>query len=122
MKTEQPKQFSVFFFFFLCVNIFTENQTFSFITRDSFEPVMNLIQMVVALKLHPIHNSYRTACQILLISVCLDSYWSPVYYCPERSGARETESSVFALDLKCGPRHPDHWIKRATAVLLNLGN
>lgn len=53
----------------------------------------------------------------------IDLYPSPVYYCPERSnGIHNSDSCVFVLNLKSGSRHPDHWIKRATAVLLNLEN
>ncbi|XP_060835340.1 dynein axonemal heavy chain 2-like [Rhopalosiphum padi] len=52
----------------------------------------------------------------------LDFYQSPVYYCPKRSGTHETYSCAVILNLKSGSQHPDHWIKRSTAVLLNLGN
>ncbi|XP_025208084.1 dynein heavy chain 2, axonemal-like [Melanaphis sacchari] len=52
----------------------------------------------------------------------IDFYQSPVYYCPKRSGIHETYSCAIALNLKSGSQHPDHWIKRSTAVLLNLGN
>lgn len=53
----------------------------------------------------------------------IDLYSCPVYYCPERNnGTHNNDSCVIVLNLKSGSRHPDHWIKRATAVLLNLGN
>jgi len=53
-----------------------------------------------------------------------DLYQSPVYYCPKRNeGTRDGgDSSVVVLNLKSGSERPDHWIKRATAVLLNLGS
>ncbi|CAI6360698.1 unnamed protein product [Macrosiphum euphorbiae] len=53
----------------------------------------------------------------------LDFYQSPVYYCPKRSGIHNnTYTCAVVLSLKSGLQHPDHWIKRSTAVLLNLEN
>uniref|UniRef100_A0A2S2QW58 Dynein heavy chain 2, axonemal n=1 Tax=Sipha flava TaxID=143950 RepID=A0A2S2QW58_9HEMI len=49
-----------------------------------------------------------------------DLYQSPVYYCPQRNETRDRKFFEIALNLKCGSQKPEHWIKRATAVLLNL--
>ncbi|XP_008181522.3 dynein heavy chain 2, axonemal [Acyrthosiphon pisum] len=51
-----------------------------------------------------------------------DFYQSPVYYCPKRSEIHNTYTCAVILSLKSGSQHPDHWIKRSTAVLLNLEN
>lgn len=56
------------------------------------------------------------------IFLFLDVYSCPVYYCPKRSNVLENNSFVVVLNLNSGSQNPDHWIKRATAVLLNLGN
>ncbi|XP_050431508.1 dynein axonemal heavy chain 2 [Adelges cooleyi] len=49
-------------------------------------------------------------------------YLCPVYYYPQRCGVQGRDAFVVGLYLKSGEEPPDHWIKRATAVLLNLSN
>lgn len=47
-------------------------------------------------------------------------YQCPVYYYPQRCGTQGRDAFVVIMNLKSGAEPPDHWIKRATAVLLNL--
>ncbi|VEL19803.1 unnamed protein product [Protopolystoma xenopodis] len=63
----------------------------------------------------------------LALSVCLhfcylseDLYVAPCYYYPNRAGTMEKPSFMIGVDLKTGERPPEHWIKRSTALLMNL--
>ncbi|KAJ1520022.1 hypothetical protein ONE63_004252 [Megalurothrips usitatus] len=47
-------------------------------------------------------------------------YSCPCYYIPQRCGAQGKEAYVVTVDLKSGSETADHWIKRATALLLSL--
>lgn len=47
-------------------------------------------------------------------------YACPTYYFPVRTGTRENPSFILSVDLKSGAVDPDHWVKRATALLLSL--
>jgi dynein heavy chain len=47
-------------------------------------------------------------------------YKCPMYLYPVRTGTRERPSFMIPMDLKSGPRDPDYWVKRGTAVLLAL--
>jgi dynein heavy chain len=44
-------------------------------------------------------------------------YIAPCYYSSVRAG-----SFIVAVELKTGSMPPEHWIKRATALLMNLDN
>ncbi|XP_050440794.1 dynein axonemal heavy chain 2-like [Adelges cooleyi] len=48
------------------------------------------------------------------------TYECPVYYCPLRAIMNEKTSFVIALHLPSGQKPQDYWLKRATAILLNL--
>lgn len=52
----------------------------------------------------------------------LGLYSCPCYYFPIRTGAPNRPAYVVAVDLKSGVVGADHWIKRATALLLSLSN
>lgn len=47
-------------------------------------------------------------------------YSCPCYYIPQRCGTQGREAFVVTVDLKSGAETADHWIKRATALLLSL--
>jgi len=47
-------------------------------------------------------------------------YSCPCYYYPDRAGTADRASFVVSVDLKSGASTPDHWCKRATALLLSL--
>lgn len=47
-------------------------------------------------------------------------YSCPCYYFSTREGSRERPSFMFHVDLKCGETGPEFWIKRGTALLMNL--
>ncbi|KAE8744396.1 hypothetical protein FOCC_FOCC009000 [Frankliniella occidentalis] len=47
-------------------------------------------------------------------------YSCPCYYVPQRCGTQGREAFVLPVDLKCGAETSDHWVKRATALLLSL--
>lgn len=47
-------------------------------------------------------------------------YSSPCYFYSIRTGTRERPSFMFYVDLKCGEQPPEFWIKRGTALLMNL--
>jgi len=47
-------------------------------------------------------------------------YSCPCYYYSTREGSRERPSFMFYVDLKCGELGSDFWIKRGTALLMNL--
>jgi len=49
----------------------------------------------------------------------LDFYQCPIYYYPSRCGEGR-ESFIIMMYLDSGSKSPEYWIKRATAVLLNL--
>ncbi|XP_039277425.1 dynein heavy chain 2, axonemal [Nilaparvata lugens] len=49
-------------------------------------------------------------------------YVCPTYYFPLRCGSQGRESFVIAVDLKSGEESADHWVKRATALLLSLSS
>ncbi|KAL8578359.1 Dynein heavy chain 2, axonemal [Nucella lapillus] len=49
-------------------------------------------------------------------------YTSPCYYYPNRAGGGGRPSFVVAVDLKCGEKAQEHWIKRGTALLMSLDN
>lgn len=60
---------------------------------------------------------------VILINIHLtfaDLYNSPCYYYPQRGGDQTRPAFVIAVDLKAGPQGPDFWVKRGTALLLNL--
>ncbi|CAF4318573.1 unnamed protein product, partial [Adineta steineri] len=44
-------------------------------------------------------------------------YIAPCYYSSVRAG-----SFIIAVELKTGSMPPEHWIKRATALIMNLDN
>jgi dynein heavy chain len=46
-------------------------------------------------------------------------YNCPVYYYAIRTGSRERPSFMLVVDLACGGADPEHWVKRATALLLS---
>jgi hypothetical protein len=52
-----------------------------------------------------------------IIDVLTGLYIAPCYYSSIRVG-----SFIIAMELKTGPMPPEHWIKRATALLMNLDN
>ncbi|XP_034231069.1 dynein heavy chain 2, axonemal [Thrips palmi] len=47
-------------------------------------------------------------------------YSCPCYYIPQRCGTQGKEAYIVTVDLKSGAETADHWIKRATALLLSL--
>ncbi|XP_013412698.1 dynein heavy chain 2, axonemal [Lingula anatina] len=47
-------------------------------------------------------------------------YQCPCYYYPNRAGRTGRASFVVAVDLKCGEKSSDHWVKRGTALLMSL--
>lgn len=49
-------------------------------------------------------------------------YSAPVYMFPNRAGANGRESFVVSCDLRPGASTPDHWVKRAAALLMQLSN
>jgi len=49
-------------------------------------------------------------------------YECPVYYYPIRTGTREQPSFVVNIWLHSGLDKPEKWVKRGTAILLNLGD
>lgn len=49
-------------------------------------------------------------------------YECPVYYYPIRTGTREQPSFMLNAWLAVGPNTPDFYVKRGTALLLNLGD
>ncbi|XP_050531221.1 dynein axonemal heavy chain 2 isoform X2 [Daktulosphaira vitifoliae] len=49
-------------------------------------------------------------------------YLCPVYYYPRRCGIQGRDAFVVGLYLNSGIEPPNHWIKRAAAVLLSLSN
>ena len=50
------------------------------------------------------------------------NYSCPCYYYSTREGTREKPSFMLYVDLKCGENGPEFWIKRGTALLMNLDN
>ena len=48
-----------------------------------------------------------------------NSYNCPVYMYPIRTGSRERPSYVITVDLKCGTKTSEFWIKRGVALLLS---
>uniref|UniRef100_G1NZY7 Dynein axonemal heavy chain 2 n=1 Tax=Myotis lucifugus TaxID=59463 RepID=G1NZY7_MYOLU len=49
-------------------------------------------------------------------------YSCPCYYYTIRAGNSDRASFVIGIDLRCGTMTSDHWIKRGTALLMNLDN
>lgn len=49
-------------------------------------------------------------------------YSCPCYYYTIRAGNSDRASFVIGIDLRCGSVTSDHWIKRGTALLMNLDN
>lgn len=49
-------------------------------------------------------------------------YECPCYYYPVRTGSREQPSFVINIWLHSGYDKPAKWVKRGTAILLNLGD
>ena len=49
------------------------------------------------------------------------NYACPVYMYPVRTGSRERPSYVITVDLKCGDRNGEFWVKRGVAMLLSTG-
>lgn len=49
-------------------------------------------------------------------------YSAPAYYYRNRAGSGIKPSYVLTVNLKSGQQSPDYWIKRATAILLNLSD
>lgn len=47
-------------------------------------------------------------------------YECPCYYFSVRTGSRERPSFMFNIELKCGEQTKEYWIKRGTALLMNL--
>lgn len=72
------------------------------------------------------NSSAQITCGRSLTSVCVlffffaGVYQCPVYYYARRCGAQGRDAYVVTMSLNSGSEPPDHWIKRATAVLLNL--
>ena len=52
----------------------------------------------------------------------LNIYSCPCYYYSIRAGTRERPSFMFYVDLKSGEYGPDFWVRRGTALLMNLDN
>ena len=48
-----------------------------------------------------------------------NSYNCPVYMYPVRTGSRERPSYVITVDLKCGSKSSEFWVKRGVALLLS---
>ncbi|GMH50243.1 hypothetical protein TrRE_jg3287 [Triparma retinervis] len=48
-----------------------------------------------------------------------NSYNCPVYMYPVRTGSRERPSYVITVDLKCGTKTGEFWVKRGVALLLS---
>ncbi|VDN98570.1 unnamed protein product [Rodentolepis nana] len=53
---------------------------------------------------------------VLAVYVC------PCYYYQNRAGALGKQSFMIGVELKTGDAQPDHWVKRGTALLMNLDN
>jgi dynein heavy chain, axonemal len=52
----------------------------------------------------------------------LDIYECPAYYYSVRVGTPKFGSYVLTVDLKRGQHTADFWVKRGTALLLNLAD
>lgn len=69
---------------------------------------MELIKRMPSIVFEPTKDARRKGNQI---------YECPAYYIPDRA-----ISFITTIDLKSGSKKPDVWIKRGTAILLNLAN
>ncbi|CAH8605767.1 unnamed protein product [Dicrocoelium dendriticum] len=49
-----------------------------------------------------------------------NTYVAPCYYYPNRAGTSDRSSFMIGVELKTGEKPPEHWIKRSTALLMNL--
>jgi len=49
-------------------------------------------------------------------------YECPIYFYPIRTGTREQPSFMLNAWLSVGANNPDFYVKRGTALLLNLGD
>ncbi|XP_078057018.1 dynein axonemal heavy chain 2 [Mustelus asterias] len=72
---------------------------------------MQLVCPMPSIHFKPVENKKKSGKGI---------YSCPCYYYSQRAGSSRHTSFVVGIELKAGDKPPDHWIKRATALLLSL--